>query len=64
MLRLELGQIIDIFIYNKPEVIRLLMRRNVVHREGFRHGTESMNSDEWLIGDLRKNRKEIQERLG
>jgi hypothetical protein len=37
MLILKLGQIVDVLIDNDVEVIRLVMRRYVTLRKGFRH---------------------------
>ena len=37
MLLLELGQVVDIVIDNDVEVVGLVVRRNVVGCEGFRH---------------------------
>ena len=37
VLLLELGQVVDIVIDNDVEVVGLVMRRNVVGCEGFRH---------------------------
>ena len=38
MLCLELGEIIDVFINDDPEVVRFLMRRDGTGREGLGHG--------------------------
>jgi hypothetical protein len=37
MLILKLGQIVDVLVDNDVEIIRLVMRRYVTLREGFRH---------------------------
>lgn len=37
MLVLELGEVVDILVYDDPEVVRLVMRRDIAGCEGFRH---------------------------
>lgn len=37
MFILKLGQIVDILVYNDPEAVCLIMRRNVALRKSLRH---------------------------
>ena len=55
VLLLELGQVVDIVIDNDVEVVGLVVRRNVVGCEGFRHFA-LWNSWSWSVSRLERSR--------
>jgi hypothetical protein len=44
MLFLEVSQIVDVFIYNDPQVTRRLVRRDVSRGEALRHVAPNVNT--------------------
>lgn len=46
MLFLKLGQIVDIFINDYPQIVPLVMRCDIALREGFGHGYLGFRSEQ------------------
>jgi hypothetical protein len=45
MFILEFGQVVDILVNNDPQIVALVVRRDIALREGFGHGAGSLIVD-------------------